>query len=162
MMTGDSAAAAAAVAAAMGIPAADTHSNLLPEDKLQLLQQYKRQYKAVAHVGDGINDAPALANADVGIAMGVAGSALAVEAADVALFSNDLSNVPFAVGLGRRVAWVVTSNIVLAVVVKVAVAGPGLCWPHHAVDVCAGRRGQRAAGHAAWADCAAVPGQQGA
>jgi P-type E1-E2 ATPase len=74
MMTGDSAAAAAAVAAAMGIPAADTHSNLLPEDKLQLLQQYKRQYKAVAHVGDGINDAPALANADVGIAMGVAGS----------------------------------------------------------------------------------------
>lgn len=123
MMTGDSAAAASAVAAAMGIPAAATHSNLLPEDKLQLLQQYKRQYKAVAHVGDGINDAPALANADVGIAMGAAGSALAVEAADVALFSNDLSNVPFAVGLGRHVAWVVTSNIVFAVVVKVAVLG---------------------------------------
>jgi Cd2+/Zn2+-exporting ATPase len=123
MLTGDCAAAAQAVAAQVGLPAASTHSTLLPQDKLQLLQQYRRHCGAVAHVGDGINDAPALANADVGIAMGLAGSALAIEAADVALFSNDLGSLPFAVALGRRVAWVTVFNITFAILIKAIVLG---------------------------------------
>lgn len=98
MLTGDSASAAAVVAGQVGISPAETHAELLPSDKLQLLQDYAKR-GAVAHVGDGVNDAPALAAAAVGVAMGNGGSALAIEAGDVALFTSNLLGFVLAVKL---------------------------------------------------------------
>lgn len=121
MLTGDTQAAAAAVAEAVGIPPSATHAELLPADKRRVLAEVRAAWGPVAHVGDGVNDAPALAAADVGVAMGASGAALAIEAADVALFTNDLSNLPFAVRLGRRVARVVSTNMALALACKLAV-----------------------------------------
>ncbi|KIZ00325.1 hypothetical protein MNEG_7640 [Monoraphidium neglectum] len=122
IMTGDGMGAAMAAAEQLGIEATDTYAELLPADKLEMLGVLRRAAGgALAHVGDGINDAPALAAADVGVAMGAAGAAAAVEAADVALFGSDLAALAFAVRLGRRAAWVVAFNIGFAVAVKVAV-----------------------------------------
>ncbi len=121
IMTGDGMGAAVAAAEQLGIDVADTYAELLPRDKLEMLSVLRRREGALAHVGDGVNDAPALAAADVGVAMGAAGAAAAVEAADVALFGSDLSALAFAVRLGRRAGWIVTSNIAFAVAVKVAV-----------------------------------------
>jgi len=121
MLTGDRQHAAKLAAEELGIPAQHTHAELLPQDKLDKVAEYKTKYGYEAHVGDGINDTLALARADVGIAMGIAGSAMAVEAADVALFSNDLVNLALAVDIGSRVHWKILQNIVFAITVKVVV-----------------------------------------
>ncbi|KAK9829953.1 hypothetical protein WJX72_008845 [[Myrmecia] bisecta] len=121
MLTGDGQGAAAAIASAVGLDAKLVHSQLLPEDKLDLVEKYKREYGALIHVGDGVNDAPALAAADIGIAMGVAGSAMAIEAADVALFTNDLQCLAPIIGLARSAHRKILQNIALSVVTKVAV-----------------------------------------
>jgi soluble P-type ATPase len=96
---------------------------MAPADSSSSSSKAASQGVIIAHVGDGINDAPALAGADVGVAMGVAGAALAVDAADVALFSNNLTSLPFVVRLGRRAAWVVAVNTVFACSIKLAVLG---------------------------------------
>ncbi|GAB4817246.1 hypothetical protein N2152v2_004292 [Parachlorella kessleri] len=132
MLTGDGPSVAAAVGRAVGLAEGDVHAALLPADKLDLVASYqqppssssggrKSKRQVVAHVGDGVNDAPALAAADIGIAMGVAGSAAAVEAGDVALFSNDLRLLPALVSLARRAWLVILLNISLAVASKIAV-----------------------------------------
>lgn len=115
LLTGDNAAAARRVALAAGLT--DVRAGLLPGDKLTAIQAIQRQYGAVAMVGDGVNDAPALATATVGVAMGGAGTAAALETADVALMADDLGTLPFALGLSRATRAVIRQNLAIALAV---------------------------------------------
>lgn len=112
MLTGDNQKTAESVAQAVGIT--EVYAELLPEDKLHLIQQLQQRYGSVAMVGDGINDAPALAQATVGIAMGIAGSDVALETADIVLMTDRLHKIAAAVKLGRRSQAIVKQNIVFA------------------------------------------------
>ncbi len=111
MLTGDAAPVAQAVARQVGIER--VYAELLPDEKLQVLRQLTQECGAVAMVGDGVNDAPALAAAEVGIAMG-AGTDVALETADIALVGNDLQNLPYAVALSRHAMRILKQNIVFA------------------------------------------------
>lgn len=121
MLTGDNEGAAAAVARAVGVD--EHHSSLLPEDKLRIIGELRRSHGAVAMVGDGVNDAPALAAASVGVAMGAAGSDVALETADVALMHDDLSRFPDAVRMARYARSIIMQNVVIALGV-IAVLAP--------------------------------------
>ncbi|TAL20257.1 MAG: HAD family hydrolase, partial [Aquabacterium sp.] len=116
MLTGDNAATAKAIAAEAGIE--DARGPLLPEDKLTAVEELQRAHGAVAMVGDGINDAPALAKADIGVAMGGAGTDTAMEAADVVVMNDDLRRLPDTIRLSRRTHAVLWQNISFALVVK--------------------------------------------
>lgn len=116
MLTGDNAGAAAAVNCRIGV--AEVRAGLLPEEKLAAVHELQRRYGLVAMVGDGINDAPALATADVGIAMGVAGTDVALETADIVLMSDDLMKVPEAIALSRRTLGIVRQNIAISLLTK--------------------------------------------
>jgi len=123
MLTGDSEAAAKAVSDAVGIETC--HARLLPEEKLAHLQQLRAKSGAVMFVGDGINDAPVLAGADVGAAMG-AGADAAIEAADVVFLYSDPASIPAAVQIARRTKAIALQNVVFALVVKLLVMVLGL------------------------------------
>ncbi|MEW6637402.1 MAG: cation-translocating P-type ATPase, partial [Actinomycetota bacterium] len=112
MLTGDNAQTARAIAEAVGVDAA--HAQLLPDRKLEYIRKLQREGHIVAMAGDGINDAPALAAADVGIAMGAAGTSVAIETAPVALMSDDLTRLPQVVSLSRRTLRVIRQNLALA------------------------------------------------
>jgi Cd2+/Zn2+-exporting ATPase len=112
MLTGDNACVAATIARQVGLT--DFRADLMPEDKVTTIRDLCQQYSQVAMVGDGVNDAPALANATVGIAMGGAGTDVALETADVALMGDDLSRLPFAVGLGRATRAIIVQNLAIA------------------------------------------------
>ncbi|MEP7126733.1 MAG: heavy metal translocating P-type ATPase [Byssovorax sp.] len=122
MLTGDGEASARAIAEETGID--ELHADLLPQDKTRVVEELVRRYGRVAMVGDGVNDAPALAAATVGIAMGAAGTDVALETADVVLTTDDLGKIPYAVSLGRRALGVVKQNLVVAlgVIVTLVVA----------------------------------------
>jgi Cd2+/Zn2+-exporting ATPase len=109
MLTGDNEQVAKAVAASVGIT--DVRAGLLPEDKLKVIDALMHQNKLVAMVGDGVNDAPAMARATIGIAMGGAGTDVALETADVALMADDLSKLPFAIALSRASHTVIQQNL---------------------------------------------------
>jgi Cd2+/Zn2+-exporting ATPase len=119
MLTGDNEATAAAVADRTGLSA--HMASLLPADKVDAVLRLRERFGAVAMVGDGVNDAPALAAADVGIAMGAAGSDTALETADVALMADDLSALPGFFELSRRTLAIIRANIAFSVLVKFAV-----------------------------------------
>ena len=112
MLTGDNAVVAEAVGREIGMD--EVEAGLLPEQKIELVAAMEREHRAVAMVGDGVNDAPALAAAAVGIAMGGGGTDVALEAADVALMSGDLSRIPFAISLGRRARSIVLQNVAIS------------------------------------------------
>lgn len=117
MLTGDNRQTAAAVAASVGLDG--YHAELLPDNKVDVIRQLLQQHGHVAMVGDGINDAPALATATVGIAMGAAGTDTALETADIALMADDLSKVPFTIRLSRAARATVRRNITFALGLKV-------------------------------------------
>lgn len=116
MLTGDHAGAAAGVAAGLGIDS--VCSELLPEEKVEAVRCLVNQYNHVAMVGDGVNDAPALAAASIGISMGAAGSDTALEAADMALMADDLFSISYAMTLGRRTLAIIKQNVWFSVGIK--------------------------------------------
>ena len=129
MLSGDNQQVADAVAAAIGVK--EAKGDLMPEDKVTEIAALKQRFGQVAMVGDGVNDAPALANADVGIAMGAAGSDVALETADIALMADDLKALPLAVDLSRRSNRVVAQNLwaslgVVAFLIPATVLGLGI------------------------------------
>jgi Cd2+/Zn2+-exporting ATPase len=131
MLTGDSPEAARAVAAAAGVT--DVRAGLLPADKMAAVAALRDAHGAVAMVGDGVNDAPALASADVGIAMGAIGSAAALESADIALMSDELQKIPYTVRLSRATLATIRVNVALSLALKaavlaLAVAGLSTLW----------------------------------
>jgi Zn2+/Cd2+-exporting ATPase len=115
MLTGDNRGVAEAVGREVGVDA--VRAELLPEDKLEAIRELRREHGHVVMVGDGVNDAPALAHATVGIAMGGAGTAVALETADVALMGDDLTRLPFAVGLSRKARAIIRQNLFIALAV---------------------------------------------
>ena len=128
MLTGDNASAAPYVSKEIGI--SEFYAKLLPDEKVSRLSELVKKYKNVAMTGDGVNDAPALATASVGIAMGAVGSEVAIENADIALMNNNLSLLPFLVTLGRKSVQTIQLNTTAAIGVKLvflslAVLGKG-------------------------------------
>lgn len=131
MLTGDSEGSARAIARELGVD--EYRSELLPQDKVAALHALRREHGVVAMIGDGVNDAPALATADVGIAMGVAGSDAALETADVALMSDDLLKIPYALRLSRAAVTNIKANLAISLALKAAfviaaVAGVATLW----------------------------------
>ena len=125
MISGDHQKVATAVAKQVGLD--EAWGDLMPEDKVEAIRKLRQETK-VAMVGDGVNDAPAMANATVGIAMGAAGSDVALETADVALMADDLRHLPFAVGLSRQTRSIIRQNVyvslgIVAVLVPATIMG---------------------------------------
>lgn len=112
MLTGDNQRVANAIANSIGIT--DPMGGLLPEDKVKAIEELKEQKGGVAMVGDGVNDAPAMAKSNVGIAMGAAGSDVALETADIALMADKLDNLPFAIGLSRKANQIIKQNLFIS------------------------------------------------
>jgi Cd2+/Zn2+-exporting ATPase len=112
MLTGDNTRSASAIARETGLT--EFRAGLMPEEKLSVIRDLVKEYGLVAMIGDGVNDAPALANSTVGIAMGGAGTDVALETADVALMGDDLSKLPFAIGIGRATRSIILQNLAVA------------------------------------------------
>jgi Zn2+/Cd2+-exporting ATPase len=134
MLTGDNDATARAVAAELGQPGVDeVRAGLLPADKVAAIENLRRGGARVIMVGDGVNDAPALAAADVGVAMGSAGTDVALETADIALMADDLSKLPETVRFARKAERIIRGNIAFAILTKaafvvLAVGGVATLW----------------------------------
>jgi Cd2+/Zn2+-exporting ATPase len=138
VLTGDHEPAARALAESIG--ADSFRADLLPEDKVTAVEELRARYGATVMIGDGVNDAPALAASDVGIAMGVAGTDAALETADVALMADELLKIPYALRLSRATARNIRANIGFSIVLKavfllMAIAGTATLWMAVAADM---------------------------
>jgi Cd2+/Zn2+-exporting ATPase len=130
LVSGDNRATAERIAAELGIP--EVHSEMLPEQKVQIVEKLQSQGRKVAFVGDGVNDGPALATADVGVAMGLAGTDVAMETAEVALLSDDLSKFPHLLRLSGQAISVIRQNLIFSLGVLAIAVGltiPGILTP---------------------------------
>jgi Zn2+/Cd2+-exporting ATPase len=137
MLTGDNRTTAEAIAREVGID--EVHAELLPENKVKKLEEIIARYGTVAMVGDGVNDAPALARANLGIAMGAIGSAAAIETADIALMTDDISKLPWLVRHSRQTLAIIRQNITFALAIKavfvvLTFAGMASLWAAIAAD----------------------------
>ena len=117
MLTGDHPVTARAIASQIGVK--DVRAGLMPEDKLSAIKDLQKEYGRVAMVGDGVNDAPALAASTIGIAMGGAGTDAALETADIALMADDLEKLPYTIRLSRKTLRIIKENIVFALGLKI-------------------------------------------
>ena len=131
MLTGDNKRVAEAIARSIGIDYYD--AELLPEDKVRVIEKLKQEFTHVAMVGDGINDAPALALSDVGIAMGGSGSDVAIDSADIALMHDDLSKIEYLIHLSKKTLQIVRQNVTASILIKgsltlLAIAGVINLW----------------------------------
>lgn len=127
MLTGDTQTVAEVIGQEAGFAVEQIHGSLLPEDKVHLVTELQTQYK-VAFVGDGVNDAAALATAQVGVAMGVAGSDVALEAADVALLSDDLEKLAYAFRLSKQMNRIIMQNLIFAVGIMILMVIVTIGW----------------------------------
>ncbi|HEU4630542.1 MAG TPA: cation-translocating P-type ATPase [Gemmatimonadaceae bacterium] len=138
MLTGDNAGTARAVATAAGVD--EVHAQLLPDDKVRVVRELEARGERVVFVGDGVNDAPALAAAHVGVAMAAAGTDVALETADVALMADDLEKLAFAMRLSHRTLGIVKQNVVVSLAIKamflvLAIGGWATLWMAVAADM---------------------------
>ena len=138
LLTGDNRGTADAIRDALQFD--EVQAELLPEDKVRAIEQLVERYGAVAMVGDGVNDAPAMARATLGIAMGAAGSDAAIETADIALMSDDLARLPWLIAHSRRTVAIIRQNISFALLVKttfvvLAFVGRATLWSAIAADM---------------------------
>ncbi|WP_182868803.1 heavy metal translocating P-type ATPase [Rhodopirellula sp. JC639] len=138
MLTGDNEGTAKAIGKESGID--EVHAELLPEDKVAAVEQLVSRYEHVAMIGDGVNDAPALARASLGLAMGAAGSDAAIETADIALMSDDLSKLPWLIEHSRRTLSIIRQNIWFSLAIKalfvvLTLAGVASLWAAIAADM---------------------------
>ncbi|MBA0795836.1 hypothetical protein Gohar_006667 [Gossypium harknessii] len=139
MLTGDNQAVAIHVQEQLGNRLDLVHAELLPKDKARIIKEFKKE-GATAMIGDGVNDAPALATADIGISMGISGSALATETGHVVLMSNDIRKIPKVIKLARKAHRKVIENVILSISTKTAIlalafAGHPLVWAAVLADV---------------------------
>jgi Cd2+/Zn2+-exporting ATPase len=116
ILTGDSSPSAGFVSSALGIE--EYKASLLPQDKADEVEKLKNGYKHVAMLGDGINDAPALASSSVSISMGSVGSDVAIENSDIALMNDNLKNIPYLVKLGKKALGIIKFNVISAILIK--------------------------------------------
>ena len=130
LVTGDNTTTAERIAADLGI--SEVHAEVLPEQKVEIVKQLQAEGRIVAFVGDGVNDGPALATADVGVAMGLAGTDVAIETAEIALLSDDLAKLPHLLGLSRQAMHAIRQNLVFSLgvlAIAVGLAIPGILSP---------------------------------
>ena len=138
LLTGDNHATAKAIAKKAGI--SEYHAELLPDEKVLVIEDLVKRYKMVAMVGDGINDTPSLARATVGITVGQTGTDTALETADITLMADDLSLIPLAIRLGNLTVRTIKINIAFSILVKavfliLAIAGWSTLWMAVAADM---------------------------